>query len=137
MRGIYYEICLKHNIEYYDFKSAESMANTYGKGFDIVCEKAFNEINEYQEYYDVVLVDEAQDFSPYFLRLCHKILKTPKRLVYAYDELQNISNKQMPSPEELFGLDGNGNAYVSLQNSPGKPKQDIVLNVAIATQSLC
>lgn len=129
MRGIYYEICLKHNIEYYDFKAAESMARTYGKGFDVVCEKAYNEINEYKENYDVVLVDEAQDFSPYFLRLCFGILKNPKRLVYAYDELQNISNKQMPSPEDLFGLDNNGKAYVSLQNSAGKPKQDIVLNV--------
>jgi superfamily I DNA and RNA helicase len=129
MRGIYYEICIKHNIEYYDFKSAESMAKEYGKGFDVVCEKSYNEIKEFQQFYDVVLVDEAQDFSPYFLRLCYGILNAPKRLVYAYDELQNISNKQMPSPEELFGSDNNGNPLVSLQNTQGKPKQDIVLNV--------
>jgi len=129
MRGIYYEVCVKHNVEYYDFKSAESMAKIYGKGFDIVCEKAFNEIKDYQQYYDVILIDEAQDFSPYFLRLCYGILRNPKRLVYAYDELQNISNKQMPSPEELFGVNNKGKALVSLQNSPGKPKQDIVLNV--------
>ena len=129
MRGIYYEICLHHNIEYYDFKTAESMAKIYGKGFDIVCEKAFSEIKEFKQYYDVVLVDEAQDFSPYFLRLCYGILKLPKRLVYAYDELQNISNKQMPSPEDLFGNNSNGEPQVSLQNSNGKPKQDIVLNV--------
>lgn len=129
MRGIYYEICLKHNIEYYDFKTAELMAKSYGKGFDVACEKAHSEISDFQQYYDVVLVDEAQDFSPYFLRLCYGILKQPKRLVYAYDELQNISNKQMPSPEELFGLDNNGNPFVSLQNIQGKPKQDIVLDV--------
>jgi superfamily I DNA and RNA helicase len=129
MRGIYYEICIKHNIEYYDFKSAESMAREYGKGFDIICEKAYNEIKEFQQFYDVVLVDEAQDFSPYFLRLCYGILNLPKRLVYAYDELQNINNKQMPSPDEIFGLDSNGNPIVSLQNSQGKPKQDIVLDV--------
>ncbi len=129
MRGIYYEICLKHNVEYYDFKTAESMAKVYGKGFDVACEKAYNEIKEFQQYYDVVLVDEAQDFSPYFLRLCYGILRQPKRLVYAYDELQNISNKQMPSPEELFGFDGNKKPLVSLNNTPGKPKQDIVLDV--------
>ena len=129
MPGIYYEICLKHNIEYFDFKTAESMAKSYGKGFDVACEKAYNEIKEFQQYYDVVLVDEAQDFSPYFLRLCYGILKAPKRLVYAYDELQNISNKQMPSPEELFGLGNNGKPLVSLHNTQGKPKQDIVLDV--------
>ena len=129
MRGIYYEICLKHNVEYFDFKSAELMAKSYGKGFDAACEKAYVEIKEFQQYYDVVLVDEAQDFSPYFLRLCYGIIRQPKRLVYAYDELQNISNNQMPSPEQLFGLDINEKPIVSLQNSPGKPKQDIVLDV--------
>ena len=129
MPGIYYEICLKHNIEYFDFKAAELIAKSYGKGFDVACEKAYNEIKEFQEIYDIVLIDEAQDFSPYFLRLCYGILKKPKRLVYAYDELQNISNKQMPSPEELFGLDSEGKSYVSLNNTKGKPKQDIVLDV--------
>lgn len=129
IRGIYYEICLKHNIEYFDFKTAELMAKSYGKGFDVSCEKAHSEIKVFQQYYDVILVDEAQDFSPYFLRLCYGILNQPKRLVYAYDELQNISNKQMPSPEELFGLDTSGKPFVSLQNTQGKPKQDIVLDV--------
>ncbi len=129
IRGIYYEICLKHNIEYLDFKTAESRVKVYGKGFNVACEKAYSEIKSFQQYYDVVLVDEAQDFSPYFLRLCYGVLRQPKRLVYAYDELQNISNKQMPSPEELFGLDNNGKPLVSLHNTQGKPKQDIVLDV--------
>jgi len=129
IRGIYYELCIKHNIEYFDFKAAQSLAKSYDKGFDVVCEKAYNEIENYSQYYDVILIDEAQDFSPYFIRLCYEILKSPKRLVYAYDELQNISNKQMPSPEELFGLDNKGKAIVSLQNLSEKPKQDIVLDV--------
>jgi len=129
MRGVYYEICLKHNIEYLDFKTAEGLARSYGKGFDVACEKAYNEIKEFQQYYDLILIDEAQDFSPHFLRLCYGILRSPKRLVYAYDELQNINNKQMPSPEELFGSDINEKPIVSLQNTPGKPKQDIVLDV--------
>ncbi|SEH04950.1 DEAD/DEAH box helicase [Candidatus Venteria ishoeyi] len=129
IRGVYYELCLNHNIKYLDFKAAEARATGYGKGFDIACENAFNEIKDYQKTYDVILIDEAQDFSPYFLRLCYSILKKPKRLVYAYDELQNISNKQMPSPEELFGSDSTGNLLVSLQNISGKPKQDIVLDV--------
>lgn len=128
-RGIYYEICVKHNIQYLDFKSAESLAKVYGKGFDVACDKAFSEIKNFQHYYDLILIDEAQDFSPYFLRLCYGILESPKRLVYAYDELQNISNKQMPSPENLFGNDENKKPLVSLENIYGKPKQDIVLNV--------
>lgn len=129
MRGVYYEICLNHNIDYYDFKAAEAIAQSYGKGFDIACEKAFNGIKTFKQYYDAILVDEAQDFSPYFLRLCFEILKQPKRLIYAYDELQNISNKQMPSPEELFGADKDNSPLVLLVNEKGKAKQDIVLDV--------
>jgi superfamily I DNA and RNA helicase len=129
MHGIYYDICLKHNIDFLDFKTAESKAKNYGEGFDVACEEAYNGIEEFQQYYDVILVDEAQDFSPYFLKLCYGILKAPKRLIYAYDELQNLSNKQMPSPEELFGLNEDGKPLVSLNNIPGKPKQDIVLDV--------
>lgn len=129
IRGIYYEACFNHNIEYLDFKAAEACTTVHGKGFDVACEKAFNEIKNFQQTYDVILIDEAQDFSPYFLRLCFGLLKKPKHLVYAYDELQNISNKQMPSPEELFGYDSTGSPLVSLKNTSGKAKQDIVLDV--------
>lgn len=129
MKGMYYDICLKHNIEYLDYKEAESRARVYGEGFDLACELALNSIKNFQEYYDVILVDEAQDFSPNFLRLCYGILKSPKRLIYAYDELQSLNNKQMPSPEDLFGLDASGKPLVTLSNQPGKPKQDIVLDV--------
>ena len=39
--------------------------------------------------------------------------------MYAYDELQSLDEKTLPSPEELFGI--------SLTNEPGKPKADIIL----------
>ena len=128
-RGVYYDVCLKHNVEYFDFSRSKGLQNSYGKEFDVVCEKAHNEIHTFQQYYDLILIDEAQDFSPYFLRLCYGILKDPKRLVYAYDELQNLSNKQMPSPEVLFGTNENGKPKVSLENLKGQARQDIVLNV--------
>ena len=129
IRGIYYELCLNHNVEYLDFRAAEARATGYGKGFDLACENALSEIKDFQQTYDVILIDEAQDFSPYFLKLCFGLLKPPKRLVYAYDELQNISNKQMLSPEELFGSDSEGIPLVLLENIAGKPKQDIILDV--------
>lgn len=64
--------------------------------------------------YDVILVDEAQDLSPHFLRLCHLLLDDDKRLIYAYDELQNLSGASLPSPEEIFRAKGNeaGMVYV-------------------------
>jgi superfamily I DNA and RNA helicase len=126
--GIYYDICLKHNIEYYDFAKAKEIAGNKEE-FDVVCEKAYQEIKEFQPYYDAILIDEAQDFSPYFIRLCYGILKEPKNLVYAYDELQNLSNKQMLSPEELFGINPEGNPVVSFTDSPNVAERDVILEV--------
>jgi superfamily I DNA and RNA helicase len=119
--GIYYEFCMKHGIEYLDFSAAKRIEPKSGKQFDKVCEIALNKVNKFEEYYDAVLIDEAQDFSKDFLKLCYGILKEPKRLIYAYDELQNLSGKTMESAEDIFG--------VQLKNLPGEPKQDIILDI--------
>ncbi|HAJ60399.1 MAG TPA: helicase [Cyanobacteria bacterium UBA8543] len=125
--GIYYEVCKKHNIEYRDLGTAKRLTNTYGQEFDAVCEEALNKIKKFERYYDAILVDEAQDFSKHFLKICYEILKEPKRLVYAYDELQSLNKKTMESPEVIFGEDTHGRPHVQLQNLPGEPKQDIIL----------
>lgn len=122
--GIYYELCKEHNVEYLDFRQAKAAVRTYGKEFDFVCEKAESEINIYKKLYDVILVDEAQDFSKFFLRICFNI---SGKLIYAYDELQSLNKQSMLSPEELFGLDENGRPLVSLRNDENKPRQDIIL----------
>ena len=127
MDGIYYEICKRHSIEYRDLDAAKKLTNSYGLEFDAVCEEALGKIKNFEQYYDALLVDEAQDFSKYFLRLCFEILKKPKRLVYAYDELQSLNRKVMESPEAIFGKDNHGDSRVQLQNLSGEPKQDIVL----------
>ena len=127
--GIYYQFCIDHGIEYLEFLSAK---NRWGwdDAFPGVCDKALSETTEFKPRYDFILVDEAQDFSPSFLRLCYEFLKQPKRLVYAYDELQNLGSASLPPMEEIFGNDANGNPRVTLSApTPGKPKQDIVLDV--------
>lgn len=126
-QGIYYEVCTKHNIEYRDLNSARKIANGFGKEFDAVCQEVLSKIEKFDRYYDAILIDEAQDFPPEFLRICYGILKEPKRLTYAYDELQNLNNKIMESPEAIFGKNTHGQPYVQLENRPGEPKQDIIL----------
>jgi superfamily I DNA and RNA helicase len=125
--GIYYEVCTKHNIEYRDLVSARKISNEFGKEFDAVCQESLSKIKKFDQYYDAILIDEAQDFPPEFLRICYKILKNPKRLIYAYDELQNLNKKIMESPETIFGKDLNGQFCVQLENRPREPKQDIIL----------
>jgi len=125
--GIYYNICKDHNIEYIDFTTAKKFSPIYGKEFDKVCEKAITEVKDFKQKYDLIVIDEAQDFSKEFLRMCYSILKDPKRLVYAYDELQSLNIKTMDSPEELFGNNSKGEPFVKLINEDNQPKQDIIL----------
>lgn len=128
--GIYYTYCKLYGVEYLDFDSAK---RKYGanKAFEKVCEKALVDSKnqpEIEGIYDVILVDEAQDLSPFFLQICYKLLKAPKRLVYAYDELQSLNKVTMPSPEEIFGKDKDGKPIVQFkENNDGEPQQDIIL----------
>lgn len=128
MEGIYYEICKRHNVEYLDFSTAKSKTYEHEDPFSFVCQRAYREIQSFKQYYDVILIDEAQDFSKYFLRLCYEIIKADKRLVYAYDELQSLDDKVMDSPQIIFGNNSQGKPRVTLENLPNEPQQDIVLN---------
>jgi superfamily I DNA and RNA helicase len=121
--GIYYEFCYVTGCEYLDFSSAKIK---YGANdaFDGVCEEAMNAANKIPKLYDAILVDEAQDFAPSFLRMCYEMLKQPKRLIYAYDELQNLSGLAVLPPEEIFGVNAQGKPRVSLASDPRK---DVIL----------
>ncbi len=126
--GIYYEFCRDHGVEYFDFRTAK---NRYGSdmAFEAVCNIALQSAKEFVPKYDAILVDEAQDFAPNFLLLCYEYLKDPKRLVYAYDELQNLGNRSLPPVEEIFGKNTDGTARVVIHSpEAGKPKQDIILD---------
>jgi superfamily I DNA and RNA helicase len=115
-------------VEYLDFGTAK---NRYGsdKAFEGSCETALQGVKTFAPKFDAILVDEAQDFAPNFLLLCYEYLKEPKRLVYAYDELQNLGNRSLPPVEEIFGKNADGTARVVIHSPEvGKPKQDIILD---------
>ncbi len=122
--GIYYEFCRAFGTEFFDFRSASSRFGGSERAFDGACRKALAEIGQSTALYDAILVDEAQDFSSAFLRLCYTILRDPKRLVYAYDELQSLSGESLSSPEDVFGRDEKDRPYVTLGNDP---KRDLIL----------
>lgn len=125
--GLYYSFCQAHDVEYHDFGSAKRKFGQ-GKEFEGACQKALDECPNPTGIYDAILVDEAQDFPPSFLRMCYELLEREKRLVYAYDELQNLSSQSLPSPEEIFGKHADGTSRVRFSpNQPGKPQQDVIL----------
>lgn len=79
--------------------------------------------------FDAVLIDEAQDLPWPFFHLIYDFTRAPKRLIWAYDELQNLSNTSMPPLDELFGKTPEGRPRVRLANAEGEPRQDITLPV--------
>ena len=126
--GIYFNFCQLHGVEFHDFNSAKHRFGS-DKAFEKACEVALKAVAIPQPIYDVILVDEAQDLSPPFLQLCYEMIKgDDKRLVYAYDELQNLSNQSLPPPEDIFGKHNDGQPRVSFAaQQPDKPKHDIIL----------
>jgi len=101
--GVYYDICINTESEYYTFSRAKSV---FGKNnvFEKVCGELLKTSELPRKLYDCILIDEAQDFGPNFYKLCLGVLDHNRRLVYAYDELQNINEQTMKSPEEIFGF---------------------------------
>lgn len=125
--GIYYEYCRQHGMTFYDFGKARSRFGR-GREFAGACEHALAYAQKREQVYDAILVDEAQDLSPMFLRLCHELLKPPGRLVYAYDELQNLGGGSLPSPEEIFGKSADGSPRVRFDDPNHlAPQRDIML----------
>lgn len=126
--GIYYEYCINNNVEFLDFGQATNKYPNDENLLDLVCKKALDETKAYHEVYNVILIDEAQDFTENFLKICYNLIKAGsvknprnKRLIYAYDELQKLSNiHSLKNPVDIFpGID--------FQNIPNKPQQDIIL----------
>ena len=100
--GIYHEFCESHGLRYFDFLAARRQFGR-GREFERACDHALRHAQPAIPSYDAILVDEAQDLPPAFLRVCYSLLKENKRIVYAYDELQNLSSEPLPSPITIFG----------------------------------
>lgn len=118
--GIYSEFCHRNDVDYLDFSAAKNRSQA--DPFAGACQAALDEATGINTVYDAILIDEAQDLPPAFLRLCYALLNKPKRLVYAYDELQRLSGESIPSPEAIFGHNANGKPQVSLSS-----EQDVIL----------
>ncbi len=80
--------------------------------------------------YDAVLIDEAQDLPPAFLEMVYRLTAPPKRIVWAYDDLQNLGEYEPTSPARLFGKGPDGNPRVpALVHEEGEARPDIILPI--------
>jgi superfamily I DNA and RNA helicase len=103
--GIYSEIATANDLPIKDFSTAKSM---YGaeRAFGGVCDEMLSSLKEKGTpvtLFDAVLIDEGQDLPQSFFELCYLSAKDPKRVVWAYDELQNLGSYSMVPPSESSG----------------------------------
>lgn len=114
--GLYSYVSNQHGIKPLNFNEAKRIFGESPSLLGKCCEKM---IKEYQinEMFDAILMDEAQDFDYEFFRFCRHILREPKRLIWAYDEVQSLSNLDIPTALEIFGTDNEGNPLVSLEGT--------------------
>ena len=79
--------------------------------------------------YDAVLIDEAQDLPVSFFKMVYTMTRQPKRIVWAYDELQKLSESAIPTVDQLFGVDARGEPEVRLLDHENAPRRDIALPI--------
>ena len=128
--GLYSDIADSLNVVPVNYASAKSKYGSSG-AFEGICSEMTFYISQatFVPIYDAILIDEAQDLPIPFFRMVYAATKQPKRIVWAYDELQNLSNTFMSPVDQLFGKDKNGNPLVSVNNNENEAQQDIILPV--------
>jgi superfamily I DNA and RNA helicase len=128
--GVYTMIADAMRVVTRDFNYASA---TYGRdgAFAGVCRELLDIAKQSDDppIFDAVLIDEAQDLPAEFFQLIYRFTREPKLIVWAFDELQNLSEASMPPTEDLFGVGPGGDALVTLVEAPREARKDIILPV--------
>jgi len=132
--GVYRDTCIREGRSPKSLNDLRGSANPFGAACaDLVA------AGNISPYYDVILIDEGQDFPDSFYQMCFYLAKGErdrKQIVWAYDELQNVFNVEVREPETLFGEDSDGAPRVSLGRSlpEGTDTNDFVLQRSYRNQ---
>jgi superfamily I DNA and RNA helicase len=131
--GVYSEVATHHGVEPKTFTYAKQLYG-YERAFGGVCRELMKVIEKGEPappLFDAILIDEAQDLPQAFFEIAYSAVADPKRVIWAYDELQNLTEHAMLPPARLFGMDERGRPRVPDLPATGldEPDQDIILPV--------
>ncbi len=107
--GLYYNLAKEYGFKpmtYRDVKHRDNPLESLYRGLMDVTQ------GRLRPKYDLVLIDESQDFPPSVFEVVFHLTKEPKRLVWAYDEFQASEHVHLRQPEELFGFNQAGEPNV-------------------------
>ncbi|MFZ2070580.1 MAG: ATP-binding domain-containing protein [Halobacteriota archaeon] len=123
LSGVYYNTCIDNEIPPITFGDVRQYYG--GQAFNRVCEDL--EKHNLKRSYDYSILDEGQDFPPYFYRLCRKITQND-RVIWGYDECQNILNMEIQDTIKTFGKKPSGEPYIDFSKPSTEEGQDMVLH---------
>jgi superfamily I DNA and RNA helicase len=127
--GVYSEIAQHLGVR--ALGSSEAMKRfKKSRVFEGVCDELVAGIgsNDPEPLYNAVLIDEAQDLPASFMEMVYRVTSPPKRVVWAYDDLQNITDYEPAAPAHLFGKGPDGSPRVpALTYVEGDARPDIIL----------
>ncbi|MBE8555183.1 DEAD/DEAH box helicase [Vibrio cyclitrophicus] len=129
--GVCYNACLDNSIRSLTFSEARAVNSS--DPFGAACHHVLS--YPIKPKYDYILIDEAQDLPNDFFKICYELSMGEeahsKNIVWGYDELQSIFNVYQRSPQELFGVNAEGEAKIDLvqlrRNLPFGQTNDLVL----------
>lgn len=105
-RGLYSKICDEYGISPLTLKDVPSNMD----GLSVIYQQIETLLgNSLKPIYDMVLIDEAQDFPNEVFAIVYKLTKDPKRIVVAYDDFQSLKSLRIREFDELFGKNPDGN----------------------------
>ncbi|MFT3738501.1 MAG: ATP-binding domain-containing protein [Breznakibacter sp.] len=107
--GLYSFLCRQYSLVPKTYYEARGNSNPYQFIYSDFLAKTKDII---KPIYDMVLIDEAQDFPPAFFETIFYITKEPKRVIWAYDEFQSLSELQVAEPTDLFGKNKKGDPNI-------------------------
>lgn len=107
--GVYYDACINNHIVPLTLEGAKQNASFGKNPFAVICEQL--QKHHIIPKYELVIIDEGQDFPVEFYRLCRKLCKT-QRVCWAYDDFQNIFDVSLQDEKETFGYDIDGKPFV-------------------------
>ncbi|CUX21351.1 DEAD/DEAH box helicase [Agrobacterium genomosp. 13] len=132
--GVYRDTCIRAGVSPKSYNDVSNVSDPFGT----VCRDLVDR-GVIASYYDVILVDEGQDFPDGFYQMCFYLAKGDrdrKQIIWAYDELQNVFDVKVREPEQLFGNDTDGQPRISLTRSlpGGTETNDFVLQRSYRNQ---
>ena len=99
--GLYLQLCDFYKLQPLTFSEVKGSSDPLQRIYKYLLE---NIGDKFVPIYDMVLIDEAQDFPNEVFEVVYKITKNPKRIVWAYDDFQSLGELRIREPEVMFGF---------------------------------